>query len=83
MQHIHTGLQINKFKNHVPFVGRNCEAVGGCAMCVSLEMVKRAASPPDAVQTLTAAGDSLVRRSRAFSEETREPGRCLCRTAIA
>ncbi len=29
-------------------------------MCVSLEMVKRAASPPDAGQTLTAAGDRLV-----------------------
>lgn len=29
-------------------------------MCVSLEMVKRAASPPDAGQILTAAGDRLV-----------------------
>lgn len=36
-------------------------------MCVSLEMVKRAASPPDAAQTLTAAGDSSFRGLRAFS----------------
>lgn len=43
-------------------------------MCVSLEMVKRAASPPDAVQTLMAAGDSSLRTSR--------PGRCLCLTAV-
>ncbi len=38
-------------------------------VCVSLEMVKRATSPPDAAQTLTAAGDSS-HGNRAVSSHT-------------